>query len=74
VLTTAVIAKITADGVGREDVPVNDGVINANTTKHDRARLLHIFVEPRLIETWSLAHQVMDRATLDDKDGRIDHW
>jgi hypothetical protein len=32
-LTTAVIAKTTADGVGREDVPVNDGVINTNTTK-----------------------------------------
>lgn len=48
--------------------------ISTMTNKHDRARLLHIFVDPSFAMTWSSAHQTKDRPALDDRDNTIDYW
>jgi hypothetical protein len=45
-----------------------------NTNKHDKARLLHLFCDASFFATWCAAHQVKDRAALDDKETPNDHW
>ena len=40
--------------------------VNQNTKKNDKARLLHLLRDPTYCTTWTLAHQVMNRAELDD--------
>lgn len=49
-------------------------IVNPNTNKGDLARLLHLLKDPSLTSIWSNAQTVMDRSTLDDKQGRTDYW
>lgn len=44
------------------------------TNKHDKVRLMHIFVDPSFAMTWSSAHRPKERPALDDHDNTIDYW
>jgi hypothetical protein len=51
---------------------VDPGARAANTNIHDRARVLHLFFDPLLIENWSNALRVMERSELDDHENPPD--
>lgn len=51
-----------------------DPLCNPNTNIHDKARLLHLLRDPAYASTWSLAHHVMNRSELDDKQSPPQHW
>jgi hypothetical protein len=39
--------------------------ITVNTNKHDRVRLLHVFVDPNAASLWTDAYSPMERSVLD---------
>lgn len=45
-----------------------------NTNKDDKARLLHMLNSPAFSSKFTTAHQVMNRAELDDKACHGEHW
>ena len=74
----------------RKEISANDSVVPPNapvpntsaagvvqlvhTNINHRARLMHTFLDPTLTITWTAAHSSFNRAELDDKEGRTDHW
>ena len=45
-----------------------------NTNKDDKARLIHMLNSPAFSSKFTSAHQVMNRAELDDKACHGEHW
>ena len=55
-------------------VPAAEPLCNPNTNIHDKARLIHLLRDPAYASTWSLAHHVMNRPELDDKQSPPQQW
>ena len=55
-------------------VPAAEPLCNPNINIHDKARLILLLRDPVYASTWSLAHHVMNRPELDDKQSPPQHW
>ena len=70
----AAAAAAAAGGGGGGGGVDSENAKQANTTKHDLVRLLHVINDPANAVAMSNAHAVLDREQLDDKEKRQEGW